>query len=177
MPKRALPPLERFWPKVDKNGPVPRYAPHLGPCWLWTGYRRDGRYPWMSYEGRPMAAYRVAYIQLVGPIPAGLHLDHLCRVTFCVNPAHLEPVTQQENNRRQAEAVTHCPHGHEYSPENTGYDRGGRYCRICSRVHAAKTRRSLPERQCETCGEFYKPYDYRARFCSRSCAHWANRKP
>jgi hypothetical protein len=173
MSKRASPPLERFWPKVDKNGPVPSHAPELGPCWLWLGYRRDGRYPWMSYAGRPTAAYRVAYMLLVGPIPDGLHLDHLCRVVFCVNPAHLEPVTQQENNRRQAAAITHCPQGHEYTPENTGYDRGSRYCRICSRLNAARVRRSIPQRLCEHCGQSYKPGDYRQRFCSKTCSRQA----
>ncbi len=179
MPKRyryrpSRPPAERFWPKVNKNGPVPAYRPELGPCWLWLGYCRDGRYPWMYYEGRPLAAYRVAYILLVGPIPEGLHLDHLCRVTSCVNPAHLEPVTQQENNRRAFEAITHCPQDHEYTPENTGrYRNGGRYCRICSRVKAARGRRSIAQRKCEHCGQPYKPGDYRQRFCSRVCSRQA----
>ena len=176
MPKRPLPPLERFWRKVNQNGPVPGHAPGLGQCWLWLGYRRDGRYPWMNYDGRPLAAYRVAYIELVGPIPPGLQLDHLCRVPSCVNPAHLEPVTQQENIRRQFATITHCPRGHEYTPENTGNDRGGRYCRVCSRINAARGRRSIPERHCETCGKPYKPGDYRQRFCGQSCAHWSKRK-
>lgn len=173
MPKRVSPVEDRFWPKVDKDGPVPSYAPDLGPCWLWLGYCRDGRYPWMYYEGRPMAAYRVAYILFVGPIPDGLQLDHLCRVASCVNPDHLEPVTQQENIRRQFAAITHCPQGHEYTPENTGYSGGGRHCRICSRAFAARTRKSIPERSCEHCGTSYKPGDYRQRFCSRVCSRQA----
>ena len=175
--RRSLPPAERFWPKVDKNGPVPPHRPELGPCWLWTAYCRDGRYPWMHYEGRPLAAYRVAYILFIGPIPEGLHLDHLCRVPSCVNPAHLEPVTQQENNRREFAAITHCPQGHEYTPENSGYTCSGkyrfRYCRICSRVKAARGRRSIAQRICEHCGQLYKPGDYRQRFCGRVCSRQA----
>ena len=176
MPKRTLPPLERFWPKVNKNGPVPPHAPELGPCWLWLGYCRDGRYPWMRYEGRPVAAYRVAYILLVGPIPDGLQLDHLCRVVSCVNPRHLEPVTQQENVRRQWAAnplSPTCPKGHLFDPENTGYDRGTRFCRKCSRINAERYRKSLPERLCEFCGHAYKPGDSRTRFCSSRCARQA----
>ena len=178
MSKRVAPVADRFWPKVNKSGPAPSHAPDLGPCWLWLGYCRDGRYPWMYYEGRPLAAYRVAYILLVGPIPEGLQLDHLCRVASCVNPAHLEPVTQQENIRRQVAVITHCPQGHEYTPENTGHWRGknGRsykYCRICSRVNAARTRRSIPERLCEHCGQSYKPGDYRQRFCGLVCSRQA----
>jgi HNH endonuclease len=173
----SRPPAERFWEEVNKNGPVPAHRPELGPCWLWLAYCRDGRYPWMYYEGHPLAAYRVAYILLVGPIPEGLQLDHLCRVTSCVNPAHLEPVTQQENIRRQMEAITHCPQGHKYTPENTGYSRGAgrnyKYCRICSRVNAARTRRSISERLCEHCGQPYKPGDYRQRFCGRICSRQA----
>jgi len=173
MPKQSLPAIERFWPKVDKNGPVPAHAPHLGPCWLWLGYCRAGRYPWMYYEGRPLAAYRVAYILLVRPIPEGLQLDHLCRVASCVNPAHLEPVTQQENIRRQGATITHCPQNHEYTPENTGYSTGARYCRICSRVKAARGRRSISQRLCEHCRQPYKPGDYRQRFCGRVCSRQA----
>jgi hypothetical protein len=128
----------------------------------------------MYFEGRPLAAYRVAYILLVGPIPEGLQLDHLCRVASCVNPAHLEPVTQQENIRRQLAAITHCPKGHEYTPENTGHDRhGGRYCRICSRLNANRTRRNWPHRQCEHCGQSYKPSRWNQRFCSKRCGRQA----
>lgn len=174
MPKRSLPAIERFWPKVNKNGPVPAHRPELGPCWLWLAYCRDGRYPWMYYEGRPMAAYRVGYIHLVGPIPEGMQLDHLCRVPSCVNPAHLEPVTQQENIRRQGAAVTECPKGHPYTAANTGRATNGtRYCRACSRVNADRVRKSIAQRTCEHCRQPYKPNDYRQRFCSRVCSRQA----
>lgn len=116
------PPAERFWPKVDKRGP--------NGCWLWTGRLFSNGYGCFMLKGRSLLAHRVAF-EWQGDIPEGLHLDHLCRVRACVNPAHLEPVTIQENNRRASAAKTHCPYGHPYNESNTYVWRGGRYCRTC----------------------------------------------
>ncbi len=88
----------RFWSKIDKSGPLPAWAPFLGPCWLWTGPLTKTGYAHFGVGGRTLAAHRYAYG--LSAIPAGLTLDHLCRVRHCVNPAHLEPVTQGENSRR-----------------------------------------------------------------------------
>lgn len=90
---------ERFWDRTDLNGPVPEYRPDLGPCWLWSGALHNG-YGGFFADGQRWRVHRWSYEFLVGPIPEGLHLDHLCRVRHCVNPAHLEPVTNQENIRR-----------------------------------------------------------------------------
>jgi hypothetical protein len=164
--------MDRVLEKTDQNGPIPKHAPHLGPCWLWTRSLRNG-YPWIYYQGRPRAAYRVSYIETIGPIPDGLHLDHLCRITHCVNPYHLEPVTQAENNRRQFAVVTHCPQGHPYTPDNTYRFActNSRVCKTCAKHRADVNRRSLPERECQVCGKTYKPGDSRTRSCSRSCAY------
>jgi hypothetical protein len=86
----------RFWARVEKRPDG---------CWIWTGvinHNGYGRYTYARPDGRSLAsrAHRIAYELLVGPIPDGLQLDHLCRVKACVNPAHLEPVTQDENMRR-----------------------------------------------------------------------------
>ena len=130
---------ERFWAKVNKNGPIPSYAPHLGPCWLWLAGTGDG-YGKFWLDGHALA-HRVAYEWLAGPIPEGLHLDHLCRVTTCMNPAHLEPVTVRVNSLRgvgfcaQNVAKAHCPAGHEYNEANTYVDPdGGRQCKACHRA-------------------------------------------
>lgn len=93
--------IVRFWPRVDKNGPVPEIRPELGPCWLWTGPLSHHGYGVMHVPpATSTPAYRYAYEVSVGPVPKGLELDHLCRVQACVNPSHLEPVTHQENMRR-----------------------------------------------------------------------------
>jgi hypothetical protein len=80
---------------------------HVNPdtgCWHWLGYVGADGYPRCkpAGENRTSVAHRVFYEHHVGPIPAGLHLDHLCRVRACVNPKHMEPVTHAENNRRGA---------------------------------------------------------------------------
>ena len=80
---------ERFWANVDRSES----------CWLWTGSLSRG-YGQVMMHGRMVRAHRYAYELLVGSIPTGLTIDHLCHVKNCVNPAHLEPVTQSENMRR-----------------------------------------------------------------------------
>ena len=68
-----------------------------GECWLWTGATNRHGYAHVRYEGRVARAHRVVYQLLVGPIPAGRDLDHICRVRLCVNPEHLRPLTRAEN--------------------------------------------------------------------------------
>ncbi|MDP2917085.1 MAG: HNH endonuclease signature motif containing protein [Dehalococcoidia bacterium] len=89
-----------------------------------------------------VSAHKFAYETLVGPVPEGKELDHLCRNPPCVNPAHLEPVTHQENDIRgiagtvsaqRLRSITHCPQGHPYDLFNTYIHpkTGARMCRIC----------------------------------------------
>lgn len=144
MAPRVKPLEERFWPKVDKLGP--------GGCWLWTastdryGYGRI-HVGTSRADSKLKAAHNVAYELLIGPIPVGLELDHLCRITACVNPAHLEPVTHRENLLRsdsvsgKAARVTHCPQGHLYDKQNTRVTNGVRQCRACDREYQRLRRR------------------------------------
>jgi hypothetical protein len=129
------PAAERFWSRVNKDGPVPEHLPELGQCWLWMGGLARG-YGHFSDEGRKhVGAHCWAYEQLVGPIPDGLTLDHLCHNKRCVNPAHLEPVSRGENSRRGQRSIRTgcCSNDHEFTPENTYWHSGRRHCRTCQR--------------------------------------------
>lgn len=132
---------------MSKTGPKPRpLAARLwqrvmktDTCWLWTGATGPTGYGVTYNNGKNQYVHRAVYELLVGPIPDGLQIDHLCRVRNCVNPDHLEPVTPQENTRRGDAwkwrlRRTHCRRGHEYSAENTVMRQGGRWCRACSRL-------------------------------------------
>lgn len=126
----------RFWKRVDKDGP--------GGCWLWTGPLTPYGYGNFWAEGRVMRAHRFAYELIAGPVPDDLEIDHLCRVTHCCNPAHLEAVTHAENMRRRAKA--HCSRGHLMEPPNLYFGSNGqRTCRACqmerSRAYYQRKRR------------------------------------
>lgn len=110
-------------------------------CWIYTGSINNRGYG--TILGR--AAHRYFYERLVGPIPAGLTIDHLCRTKACVNPGHLEPVTHSGNAQRRPDVhKTHCVHGHEMTVENTIIKRGGenrtliRNCRTCANLAKRK---------------------------------------
>lgn len=77
------------------------------PCWIWDGALTDGGYGKASRGGKTTTAHRYVYEMYRGPIPEGLHLDHLCEVRECVNPDHLDPVTGSENTRRSWERGRH----------------------------------------------------------------------
>lgn len=131
---------ELFWKKVEKTDT----------CWLWTGclevsgYGKAARNPAV---GSTQKAHRIAYVLVVGPIPEGLELDHLCEQPSCVNPDHLEPVTGAENHRRKALRQTACANGHDYDFANTYVRANGyRQCRACHREQAAARRARKQER-------------------------------
>lgn len=121
-------------------------------CWLWDARTTPNGYgqAHINERKRTMVIHKALYELERGPVPAGLQLDHKCRVRNCVNPDHVEPVTCSENNRRglnpsivmaRNKAITHCPQGHEFTPENTimyrakGKKSESRYCRACKKIH------------------------------------------
>lgn len=92
-----IPVDQRFWKHVDQHGPPPPHQPQLGSCWLWTGTTLN-KYGGLWVDGRYQGVHRVAYQMLVGPIPEGMVVMHLCDTPLCVRPDHLQPGTTQENN-------------------------------------------------------------------------------
>jgi HNH endonuclease len=98
-------------------------------CWIWHGTIVHG-YGQYYQVGKTSAAHRIAYELYVGSIPDGLEIDHTCHNTLCVNPAHLEPVTSEENARRNRSET--CRHGHIRTVQNTYFKpNGDRECKIC----------------------------------------------
>jgi HNH endonuclease len=113
-------------------------------CWIWIGNTNERGYGRFKFSGKTVKAHRHSYQQKHGPIPKELELDHKCRVRCCVNPAHLEAVTHQENIRRgetgkyHRKKKTHCSQGHPYSGDNLyiNPNTGCRSCKSCSRRYA-----------------------------------------
>jgi hypothetical protein len=123
-------PVIRFWSHVQ-GGDVTE-------CWTWRASRdEDGYGRFCPTRHSETKAHRWAYQQLIAELPAYLLLDHLCRNPPCVNPWHLDPVTNAENLARAArfnDTKTHCKHGHEFTEANAYLNsRGRRGCRTCQR--------------------------------------------
>lgn len=93
--KKQLPAIERFWKKVEKTDT----------CWIWKGAKNKSSngYGMLNVNNRNIMAHRFAYEKFVGGLKPGMSVDHLCRIRTCVNPEHLEPVTQRENVLRGAQ--------------------------------------------------------------------------
>lgn len=134
-------PEERFF---DKVFPEP-----MSGCWLWDAAIARGGYGHFWLGKRLVYAHRFSYELTRGKIPDGMVIDHKCCVPSCVNPDHLEAVSQKENAQRTVDRgrwhnrharKTHCPHGHPYFGDNLYFDSGYRRCRECSR-HKARTQR------------------------------------
>lgn len=120
-------------------------------CWNWTGHVGKNGYAYTSYKGKATTAYRASWEHLVGPIPEGFEVDHLCKNPRCVNPQHLEPVPPIVNNMRSNSPAavcarkTHCVNGHEFNKENTKIisRKNGKYDRRCKICHRNRERERL----------------------------------
>lgn len=135
--KLTTTPEERFMSKVTKTKD----------CWEWNGAKMPsgyGRFGYTTSEGKLINTYahRISYLFFKGELTKGLVIDHLCNNRGCVNPDHLELVTQKENLKRSDKVIskikTHCIHGHPFNKENTYYWNGEKRCRACGRMRKRK---------------------------------------
>lgn len=140
-----------------------------GGCWEWTASKTAGGYGRYSVGYATFLAHRYAYQVVVGPIPGGLQLDHLCRNRACVNPAHLEPVTARQNTLRgQSPASlnstkTHCQRGHALVEGNIYHKlSNGRPCRQCRQCVFEDTRARRAKLKASGCSVRGRPYRYAA---------------
>jgi hypothetical protein len=130
--KAAASAMDRFMDRVA-------HEPNTG-CWLWSGTATVDGYGVVEVRGKKLYAHRVSYEWFCGPIPERLTIDHLCRVRCCVNPEHLEPVTNVENVKRAAAAnrPSQCRAGHPYDEANSAFYKGRRKCKECNRLNARR---------------------------------------
>ena len=121
---------DRFWPRVVEQP---------SGCWLWTGALASTGYGVFYADSTAHFAHRWAYEAMVGPIPEGLVVDHLCKNRACVNPGHFDIVPLAVNSGRNthAEKVA-CTNGHPFTEANTYLWRGHRKCRACNRANVAR---------------------------------------
>lgn len=117
--------MKRLWEKAELDG---------NGCFVWTASKTYEGYGRIGVDGKNKLAHRVAYSEVVGDIPDGLTVDHLCRNKSCINPMHMEIVTLKENIQRRPQwqsLKTHCKSGHEFTVINTYKYNGFRYCKQC----------------------------------------------
>lgn len=127
----------RFWSRVNFDAP--------NDCWEWPITPTQQGYGIIQLDGRAQKAHRVSYLLLVGAIPDGLTIDHLCRNRACVNPDHLEAVTNKINVLRGQGVCamnahkTRCPQGHDFVDTNIyTYPNGRRGCRSCRKSNSTQ---------------------------------------
>ena len=135
--------LIRFLKKVDQFTRIDR-------CWIWQASKFWQGYGQFGYEGKNWYAHRWSYTYFRGEIPSGLELDHTCKIKSCVNPYHLDAVTQVGNMNRAVQrkenyhsSQAYCKRGHKFTTENTYINKKSsgaiiRYCRMCKRERDRK---------------------------------------
>lgn len=134
----------RFFKKIE-------YSNHFDDdCWYWTSTNHKDGYGQFKLNSKSCLAHRISYELFRGKIPIGLQLDHLCRNRKCVNPNHLEIVSNRENVLRGVSVCainykkTHCKHGHKFDEKNTYFNKNkNRRCRFCVMISQRKHRGAL----------------------------------
>lgn len=196
---RLLPPVERFWSRVNKNGSIPEKRPELGPCWVWMASKHEQGYgQTFLFPDVAVGAHRVAWYLSGRDFVTGFELDHLCENPSCVCPDHLQQVPPVVNIMRGNSAParnarrTRCGQGHEFTPRNTKLTRHGhRRCRICvndkplrlgaerrltkaERAVATAYRLAITGDPCRYCGGPSEENDHFFPLVKGGSAHWVN---
>lgn len=147
--------LQKSWERFNSYMQIPE----TGSCVNWLAYVSEQGYGTFSFRKKVVKAHRWIYELEMGPIPEGTEIDHLCRNRACVNVNHLEAVTHQENVLRgeglaaKEARQTHCPHGHEYTSENTSIRRRPdgsfkqRVCLACKRDRWHRVEKHIPRKR------------------------------
>lgn len=157
-------PIERI--TIEKLEFILSRARRVGECLVHQNKHHTG-YAYIRINGERFPAHRTIKAVATGKNPPELVTDHLCRVTACIRPSHLEFVDNIENVRRgissqifidtvvaRKKNQTHCKHGHEFTPQNTGLSRVpisngrftiGRHCKECHKLRERKRRRDAKE--------------------------------
>jgi hypothetical protein len=148
--RRRKPPAERFWKKVDRKGP--------NGCWLWTAGQTStgyGKFERIKDDGRRVTckAHRFSFLLHGGALLPGHHLHHVCGVSVCVNPQHLQQVTPKEHRaltpKADLAAMANIAKAQQWRRDLTGCVRHGhplkqngrvRYCRICATARRVQRR-------------------------------------
>jgi hypothetical protein len=124
---------ERFTEKVEEPFDV------HNDCWIWKGSKTGSGYGQIWVDGKYVTAHRISYELMVGPIPEGHAVDHLCRNRPCVRPDHLQALEHHENWTQWNLSKTHCPNGHPYGGDNLQVKPSGEWrCRICHNTQERK---------------------------------------
>lgn len=126
-------------------------------CWLWTGYINNDGYGVVGFNGKNRRVHKLVYVTLCEDVAVGYDLHHKCTNRHCCNPDHLEPLPKREHSKlspgiqliaARHKAKTTCPHGHLWTPENTGKDaRGRRRCRACHVIEVTRYRQRRRNRE------------------------------
>jgi hypothetical protein len=136
-------------PAIERFKALTRIVP--GACWEWLGSKSKDGYGQFVLEAKRghrrvrISPYRFIWEYFNGPMPGDREPDHTCNNRSCVNPAHIEPVTHSENQKRSYRRgrkrgcrprPSHCRHGHEYTPANT-LRVNPLQCRECNRIRCS----------------------------------------
>lgn len=171
MPKGVYPRksvIERFWLKVNKDGPIPEHKPELGPCWVWIGRKNPDGYGMINVDCKIKLAHNISLILAGIEINYNLVRDHICKNTSCVNPSHIEQVTSKENTLRGSgpsainARMKCCKYGHKFSIVRRKQSIR-RMCKVCKARKARERYANMTIEEKQKYNNYIKEYRRKKR--------------